>query len=104
MEVVVLVGKAAQKAWAIAKPPLPRSIAVLRCPHPSPQNVNTRPAARQEILDAFADAAARLVASDASRTTCPSCGTGGVPETSHLAGGTYVCPRCSRTWSGPAAG
>src|SRR5690606_18145622 len=57
LEVVVLLGKAAGRAWDAAAPALAEVVTVLRCPHPSPQNVNTRPEARAKILDALVRAA-----------------------------------------------
>ena len=47
--VVVLQGKAAQKAWDLLGLEMP----LIRTPHPSPRNLNTRPHAREEILNAL---------------------------------------------------
>jgi uracil-DNA glycosylase len=46
LRVVVLQGKAAQRAWDLVGIEMP----VVRTPHPSPRNLNTRPQARAEIL------------------------------------------------------
>lgn len=56
LKVVLLLGRAAQKAWTTHRPtnlPVP----VLSCPHPSPKNLNTRPEARRQILDSLQRAA-----------------------------------------------
>lgn len=58
--VVVLQGKAAQAAWDRLGIEMP----VIRSPHPSPQNLNTRPEMRADILDALL--AAKALASSAS--------------------------------------
>jgi uracil-DNA glycosylase len=52
--VVVLQGKAAQSAWDRLGIEMP----VIRSPHPSPQNLNTRPEMRADILHALLEAKA----------------------------------------------
>ena len=49
VRVVVLQGKAAQAAWDRLGIDMP----VIRAPHPSPQNLHTRPEMRESILDAL---------------------------------------------------
>lgn len=74
LRVVVLCGEAAQKGWDEYSGPQPVGLWVLRCPHPSPVNLRTRPSARAEILDTFSEAAAIV-----DPPTCPTCGAPGVP-------------------------
>lgn len=57
LRVVVLQGKAAHRAWGLLGIDMP----VIRTPHPSPQNLNTRPHAREEILNALRAAKAHAV-------------------------------------------
>lgn len=49
VEVVVLLGRAAAKAWSELGIDLP----TIEAPHPSPKNMNTRPEARPQILKAL---------------------------------------------------
>jgi uracil-DNA glycosylase len=51
---VVLFGKAAARAWKSVG-----TMEAIEAPHPSPLNVNTRPAAKKEIRDALIEARAR---------------------------------------------
>lgn len=57
LRVVVLCGEAAQEGWDTYAGHQPEGLIVLRCPHPSPVNLRTRPEARHEILAAFTEAA-----------------------------------------------
>lgn len=52
LKVVVLIGKNAARGWARLGFDLP----TIEAPHPSPQNLNTRPHHRQKILDALIEA------------------------------------------------
>jgi len=52
---VILGGGAAQAAWRDHGPPGVR-MHVIKCPHPSPTNVNTRPGARDLIVEAWREA------------------------------------------------
>ena len=52
LRVVVLLGKTAAKSWDGLEVDLP----VIRAPHPSPQNLNTRPGARAELREALIEA------------------------------------------------
>jgi hypothetical protein len=52
---VILGGKAAQRSWRRFAPAT-RQLVTEECPHASPQNVNTRPSARGEIVLAWARA------------------------------------------------
>jgi hypothetical protein len=54
LRVVVLQGKAAQTAWGRLGIDMP----VIRSPHPSPKNLNTRPEMRAAILGALLEAKA----------------------------------------------
>ena len=56
LQVVVLLGKKAADGWS----KLGLSLPTIKTPHPSPQNLNTRPEYRREILDALV--AARRIA------------------------------------------
>ena len=47
LSAVVLVGKRAQRGWEHVALPPERHIEVFNCPHPSPQNFNSRPTERQ---------------------------------------------------------
>jgi hypothetical protein len=51
----VLGGRAAQAAWR-AHAPHGRPIVAIECPHPSATNLNTRPDARHQIVEAWRDA------------------------------------------------
>ena len=51
LRALVLVGRKAEKAVARVDGALPEGVVVLRCPHPSPRNLNTRVGARQAILE-----------------------------------------------------
>jgi hypothetical protein len=73
LRVVILCGDAAQKGWDEYAGPRPLDLWVVRCPHPSPVNLRTRPDARYEILDAFTEAAWIV-----DPPTCPTCGAPGV--------------------------
>lgn len=73
LRVVILCGDAAPKGWDEYSGPRPADLWVVRCPHPSPVNLRTRPEARDEILDAFTEAAWMV---DPPR--CPTCGSRGV--------------------------
>jgi hypothetical protein len=55
LQVAVLFGKAAARAWGQIGAPLD----VIEAPHPSPRNVNSRPWVREEILAALAKAKRR---------------------------------------------
>ena len=66
IRVVVLQGKAAQAAWDRIGIDMP----VIRAPHPSPQNLNTRPQMREIILDALISA--KAMASGGKPTTARS--------------------------------
>ncbi len=71
LRVVVLQGKAAAAAWERLDIDLP----VIRSPHPSPQNLNTRPAMRESILTALRAAkaaAAEPLPSEVVRPEAPS--------------------------------
>jgi uracil-DNA glycosylase len=52
LRVVVLLGKPARRAWSQMDFGLP----VIEAPHPSPLNLNTRPQARTELLEALVEA------------------------------------------------
>ncbi len=71
VRVAILCGEAAQDGWDPG--PRPAGLWVLRCPHPSRVNLRTRPDAREEILDAFTEAAWIV-----DPPTCPTCGALGV--------------------------
>jgi hypothetical protein len=73
LRVVILCGDAAQKGWDEYTGPRPLDLWVVRCPHPSPVNLRTRPDAREEILEAFTEAAWIV-----DPPTCPVCGEPGV--------------------------
>jgi len=73
LRVVILCGDAAQKGWDEYSGPRPLDLWVVRCPHPSPVNLRTRPDARDEILDAFTEAVWLV-----DPPTCPTCGRPGV--------------------------
>lgn len=73
LRVVILCGDAARRGWDEYSGPRPLDLRVVRCPHPSPVNLRTRPDAREEILDAFTEAAWIV---DPPR--CPTCGAPGV--------------------------
>lgn len=47
---VVLVGAKAQRGWKYVELPRERHVSVCTCPHPSPQNFNTRPAQREAAV------------------------------------------------------
>lgn len=49
LRVVLLLGKTAKKSWD----GLDLDVPVIRAPHPSPQNLNTRPEARPQVLEAL---------------------------------------------------
>jgi len=55
LNVVILGGLAAQKVWKGYAPPN-HSLEVIRCPHPSPRNLNSRPASRVLIVGAWREA------------------------------------------------
>jgi uracil-DNA glycosylase len=55
LRVVVLIGKKAADGWAR----LGIDVATIEAPHPSPQNLNTRPSYRTAILDALVEARQR---------------------------------------------
>ena len=73
LRVVILCGDAAQRGWDEYNGPRPLDLWVVRCPHPSPVNLRTRPDARDEILEAFTEAAWIV-----DPPTCPTCGAPGV--------------------------
>jgi len=52
LRVVVLLGKTAHRSWDGLEVDVP----VIRAPHPSPQNLNTRPEARPRLLEALIQA------------------------------------------------
>jgi uracil-DNA glycosylase len=52
LRVVVLIGQQATLGWSRLKIDLP----TIQAPHPSPQNLNTRPTARADVLDALVEA------------------------------------------------
>jgi hypothetical protein len=54
---VILGGKQAAEAWRNHHP-AGLNVKVIECPHPSPQNMNTRPGARDRIVQAWREAAA----------------------------------------------
>ena len=74
LRVVILCGEAAQDGWDEYAVHRPADLWGLRCPHPSPVNLRTRPEAREEILDTFTEAAWIV-----NPPGCPTCGTVGVP-------------------------
>ncbi|MDP9442279.1 MAG: uracil-DNA glycosylase [Actinomycetota bacterium] len=74
LRVVVLCGDAAQDGWDDYRGARPEDLWVIRCPHPSPVNLRTRPRSREEILDAFTEAAWIV-----DPPTCPTCRSAGVP-------------------------
>jgi uracil-DNA glycosylase len=49
LRVIVLVGRKAESAAAVVQYVVPNDVVLLRCPHPSPQNLRTRPEARIKI-------------------------------------------------------
>ncbi len=53
---VILGGGAAKAAWR-DHAPVDHQVRVIECPHPSPTNVNTRPGARDQIVQAWRTAA-----------------------------------------------
>ncbi|MGY0234208.1 uracil-DNA glycosylase [Longispora urticae] len=53
LKVVVLIGRKAAKGWSRLGI---HTLRTIECPHPSPRNLNTRPADRQKILVALQDA------------------------------------------------
>lgn len=55
LRVVILGGGAAQRAWDAHAPGRP-DLTVVRCPHPSPTNINTRPGNRELVADAWSRA------------------------------------------------
>lgn len=55
LRVLVVCGKKAQKGWGRYDGERPSYLTVLSCPHPSPLNLNSRPAARTVILQTFND-------------------------------------------------
>jgi uracil-DNA glycosylase len=52
LEVVVLLGKHAQRGWQRLRLPVPS----LATPHPSPTNLNTRPHSRAQVLATLGEA------------------------------------------------
>lgn len=56
LRVVILGGLAAEKTWD-AYSADGRSLSVMRCPHPSPTNINTRPGNREKVVAAWQQAA-----------------------------------------------
>jgi len=52
IEVVILGGGAARDTWAAHAPRI-SPVRTIECPHPSPTNLNTRPASRARIVDAW---------------------------------------------------
>jgi hypothetical protein len=67
LRVVLTVGKAAQAGWQQYRLTGARHLPpALPCPHPSPRNVNTRPAMRGQILAALQRAQAIIAPPDAS--------------------------------------
>lgn len=52
LQVVILGGGAAQRTWD-AHAPHGRSLTVIKCPHPSPTNINTRPGNREKVVEAW---------------------------------------------------
>ncbi len=73
LRVVVLCGEAAQRGWDEYAGARPTDLWIVRCPHPSPVNLRTRPDAREEILEAFAEAAWII-----DPPTCPICSAPGI--------------------------
>lgn len=73
LRVVILCGDAAQQGWDDYSGPRPLDLWVVRCPHPSPVNLRTRPDARDEILESFTE-----VAWIVDPPICPTCGAPGV--------------------------
>jgi uracil-DNA glycosylase len=56
LKVVVLVGSKAERGWTHVAPRVPRSLAVLNCPHPSPVNFGPRPEAAAQALSVLGQA------------------------------------------------
>lgn len=73
LRVVVLCGEAAQRGWDEYAGQRPADLWVVRCPHPSPVNLRTRPYAHDEILEAFTEAAWIV-----DPPACPTCGSKGI--------------------------
>ena len=55
LQVVILGGGAAQETWD-AHAPAGHGLTVIRCPHPSPTNINTRPGNREKVVAAWGQA------------------------------------------------
>lgn len=57
LRVVILGGGAAQRTWD-AHAPAGHGLTVIRYPHPSPTNINTRPGSRELVVGAWTQALA----------------------------------------------
>lgn len=60
LRAVVLMGRASQRGWSLLSALHPQDVVVVPSPHPSPQVVNTNPAARDRIARALG--LARMIA------------------------------------------
>lgn len=81
LRVLVLCGDAAQDGWDAYAGPRPDGLTVLRCPHPSPVNLRTRPHARLAILATFAELKSLI-----DPPKCRACGRPGIPIAHGMAG------------------
>jgi hypothetical protein len=63
LRAVILGGKAAQEVWS-AFAPASSKVVVIRCPHPSPTNLNTRPGTRTEVVAGWRSALAAVTGTD----------------------------------------
>lgn len=55
LQVVILGGEAARKVWKDFAPQN-SNVHIIKCPHPSPTNLNTRPGNREQVIKAWQDA------------------------------------------------
>ncbi len=55
LQVIILGGEAARKVWQDFAP-VHTALHIIKCPHPSPTNLNTRPGNRELVIKAWQDA------------------------------------------------